>query len=200
MNRNRSVAVGVIALSILGIVVIVASLLNIRPPGLPPTPTTTPSPTPDPCGPGNIERTIMEFDKLSREFNDAFVLAQNTPAVQLAPGITEMQRIRRSAEDYSVPTCLEDLKNYQLGFMNTAIGATMVLFSSFSGDASQAMTQEQVESIIKLVNQRMYEASQFSVQYTTEMAGLLGVTLTPFPTPEVPAVPQSTVSPAPTIN
>src|SRR6266540_2455166 len=108
MKRTRSVAIGVIVLSIVAIIVIVISLLNVAPqaePSLTPTSTevatSTPTitPTADPCAPENLRDTIMEFDKISREFSDTFVLAQNTAAAQLSPTIIELQRIRRSAED-----------------------------------------------------------------------------------------------------
>jgi hypothetical protein len=197
MKKTGSTAI-VIVLSIVAIVVIVVSLLNMRAPAEEhPAPTGTATvvqtptltQTPDPCAPQNMASTIMEFDKLSREFSDTFVLAQNTAAVQLSPVISEMQEIRRRAEDFRVPPCLATLKEYQLGFMNTAIDTSLLLFSSFTGDPNQTITQEQVNAIVAQVNQLMTQTSQYGNQYTIEMARLLGVTLTPSRTPRPEAVP-----------
>ncbi|RPJ27308.1 MAG: hypothetical protein EHM33_08540 [Chloroflexi bacterium] len=195
MKKTGTTAI-VIILSIVAIVVIVVSLLNTRPPAeVAPTPTSTGTATPiltptlthtpDPCAPENIEAAIIEFDKLSREFSDTFVLAQNTAAAQLSPVIIKMQEIRRHAEDFMVPACLSTLKEYQLGFMNTAIEASLLLYSSFSGDPNQSLTQAQVNDIVAQVNQRMAETSEYGNKYTAEMGNLLGVTLTaPPPTLE----------------
>ena len=193
MKKTRTAAIGVIILSIVAIIVIVVSLLNVRTapvasdPTLAntntalPTSTATITSTPDPCAPENIRATIMELDKVSRQFSDTFVLAQNTPAAQLSPTVSEMQAIRRSAEDFVIPSCLSTLKDYQLGFMNTAINVSLLLYSSFSGDPNQTLTQEQVNSVVTQVNQLMTEATDYSNKYTIEMASLLGITLTPSP-------------------
>ncbi len=187
----------VIILSLVAITVIVVSVLNVRAPAsVDPTPTAVPSATvpvfltttlsstPDPCAPENIEATIVEFDKLSREFSDTFILAQNTPAVQLSPVISKLQQLRRSAEDFKVPGCLSTLKEHQLGFMNTAIATSLLLYSSFAGEATQTMTKDQMSKIVLQVNQYMRQASDYGNKYTIEMARLLGITLTPSYTPE----------------
>ncbi|MGB8984749.1 MAG: hypothetical protein WCC12_22980 [Anaerolineales bacterium] len=185
MNKTNSTT----PVIILSVVAIAASLLSSCTPTatLPPAETDVPTAvlpttTPDPCAPENIESTIVEFDKLSREFSDSFVLAQNTPAAQLSPTIAAMQNIRRRAEDFTVPSCLFKLKEYQLGFMNTAINTSLLLYSSFSGDPSQTLNQEQVNTIVGQVNQLMAQANDFGNKYTTEMARLMGITLTPPPT------------------
>ncbi len=192
MKNNRYLSIGAIILSVIAIIVVIGSLINTPSAAIPPTSTlvntlvpSTPTitSTPDPCSKDNLSATINRFDRFSREFSDAFLLAQNTPAAQLAPQITELQRIRRNAEDYEIPGCLTKLKEYQISFMNVAINATIVLYSNFSGDPSKTLTQDQINEAINLVNQNMNQASQLSVQYTAEMGRLLGVTLTPSPAP-----------------
>ncbi len=195
----------VIILSALGIIVIVGSLLNLRTPS-PATPTATAtvfltatsSQTPDPCAPEHIEATIVEFDKLSREFSDVFVLAQNTQAAQLAPLISKMQEIRRKAEIFAIPGCLSVLQEYQLGFMNTAIATSLLLYSSFPDNTTPTVTKEQIQKIVIQVNQNMAQANDYGNKYTAEMARLLGITLTPSSTSAPSSTPASAeTTPAP---
>lgn len=105
--------------------------------------------------------------KLMREFDDASLLASNTPLDQLNPTIANLQRIRRDAEDLHVPACLTTLKQYQLAHMNTVIN-TMLGF--LSGSDSEAL------------NQSIALARQQHDQYTLELASLLGITVVAAPT------------------
>jgi len=76
------------------------------------TPTTAPvltattTSTPDPCAPENISDGVEQIHRLMREFDDASMLASNTPLDQLNPTIANLQRIRRDAEDLHVPLVL----------------------------------------------------------------------------------------------
>ncbi len=201
----KKIGATVMILSIAAIVVIVVSLLNIRPPApaaptitstWTATPVLTPTltRTPNPCAPENIDATIIEFDKLSREFSDTFVLAQKTAAAQLSPIIIKMQEVRRHAEDFAVPACLVTLKDYQLGFMNSAINTSLLLYSSFPGDSNQSLSKEQINKIVAQVNEGMTQTSDYGTKYTAEMGRLLGVTLTPSPTLEQQS-PSATATP-----
>ncbi|HUG34847.1 MAG TPA: hypothetical protein VMJ90_08760 [Anaerolineales bacterium] len=120
--------------------------------------------TPDPCLSQNLNQTINPVNDLQREFNDASELAANLPREQLQPSITDMQRIRREAEDQPIPPCLESLKSYQLAHMNSVID-TLIAFVG-GADANT-------------LNQGMAAARSEYDQYTFEMARLLGVTLVP---------------------
>ena len=192
MKRGRIAAIAIGAFTVIVVIVLVATfaLSAVTPQTATATTTATSPPTitstPDLCGEKNISDTVTRFDALSREFNDAFVLAQNTQAAQLSPVITDMQRIRRNAQDYNAPSCLDTLKQDQLGFMNAAIDASLALFSTFGGNASNSLTQDQMQQVVLAVNQRLNDARQYSSQYTLEMARLLGVTLTPSPTEALP--------------
>jgi hypothetical protein len=97
-----------------------------------------------------------------REFDDASLLAANTARDQLRPAISELQRIRRAAEDLQVPPCLGTLKKVQLAHMNLVI-ATL---TAFMGGADQAS-----------VNEGIGRARQLHDQYTLEIARLLGITV-----------------------
>jgi len=189
MFPKKYLRVGFVVLSIIAIVAAAGAFINS--PATRPTPTITDTlipdtptitNTPDPCSNEKIADTVARFDRLSREFNDAFVLAQNTPAARLSSNIAELQRIRRDAEDFVIPVCLDELKMLQLGFMNSAIDATITLYSNFSGDSNQQITEEQVKIAVVAINQSMAAAQEYSFRYTVEMGRLLGITLTPSPT------------------
>src|SRR5512142_3224312 len=124
MHKYRPVGIGLVIISIIAIAgVLVSNFLAKAPVPVTPTASLTPAPssTPDPCDKANIAATVKAFDALSRQFNDAFVLAQSTAAAQLNPMIAQLQAIHRAAQDYEVPSCLDTLKSYQEGFMNSAI-------------------------------------------------------------------------------
>jgi len=134
-------------------------------------PTTAPAPTitstPDPCAPENIASEAENVNRLMREFDDASLLASNTPISQLSLNIADLQRIRRDAEDLPVPDCLIPLKQYKLAHMNT-VTSTMLGF--LSGSDSETL------------NQNITLARQRHDQDTLELARLLGITVVPAPT------------------
>ena len=115
-----------------------------------------------------------------REFDDAALLASNTPLEQLNPTISDLQRIRRDVEDLRVPACLTTLKQYQLAHMNTVIN-TMLGF--LSGTDTETL------------NQGIALARQQHDQYTLELANLLGVTVVAAPPENI--IPEDTATPTP---
>jgi len=116
-----------------------------------------------------------------REFDDAALLASNTPLDQLNPTIANLQRIRRDAEDLPTPTCLATLKQYQLAHMNTVIN-TMLGFLSGANP--------------ELLNQSIAQARQQHDQYTLELANLLGMTVVAEPaTNSSPGTPVALLTP-----
>ena len=88
------------------------------------------------------------------------------------PSITDMQRIRREAEDQAFPACLETLKRHQLAHMNSVIDTLIAFVSGADADT---------------LNQGMAAARDEYDQYTFEMARLLGVTLVPATEASTPA-------------
>lgn len=123
--------------------------------------------TPDLCGPDAIPAEVEKIHKYMREFDDASMIATNVPLDQLSTIITDMQRIRRAAEDQIVPPCLSDLKQIQLVHMNTVI-ETLV---AFLGGADPEM-----------LRQGILLARQQHNQYAIEYARLLGLTVVVIPT------------------
>jgi hypothetical protein len=124
----------------------------------------TPSLTPDPCAPGQIEAIVKKVNNHMREFDDASMLASNLQAEQLGSAITDLQRIRREAEDESSPACLTSLKTYQIDHMNSVINT----LTAFMNGADQ-----------QTVNQGIDIARQQHQQYTLELIHVLGLTVVP---------------------
>jgi hypothetical protein len=149
-----------------------------------PSPTLLPIPsetvTPDPCFSENISASAKKVSDLQREFDDASALAANLPREQLPSVITDMQRIRRAAEDQETPACLITLRTYQLAHMNTVINTLI----AFVGGADQTT-----------LNEGITRARQEHDQYTIELARLLGITLPP--TAIAPAETQPPTTPTP---
>jgi hypothetical protein len=153
-----------------------------------PTATVTLTSTPDPCALENITVEIQAVHRLMREFDDAAALSANTTREQLKPTIEDLQRIRRAAEDLTVPYCLKSLRELELTHMNTFIQTLL----AFMGGAEQ-----------ESVNQGIALSRQLHDQYMIEMARLQGKIILPTPTLEPtqvdPKVTPATEVPTPTV-
>ncbi len=151
-----------------------------------PATTATPSPsaTPDPCDSKNLPATITPMNNLMRQFDDYATLAANTPQSQLVQVIPPLQAILRAAEDQAVPSCLHDIKGYQLQYMNTTIQTLLAFESNAKSDVLSAGRAQ---------------AHQFHNQYTIGLARLLGLTVVVAPTTTAGAqAPKPTGTPAAT--
>ena len=126
--------------------------------------TPTASQTEDPCSLQNLPVTVQPINDLMREFEDASQLASSLPAEQLPQLISDLQRIRRGAEDAQIPACLATLKTHQLNHMNLMIQTLL----AFVGGADQ----EELTSGLEM-------ARQEHELYSLEIIRLLGVTLAP---------------------
>ena len=124
-------------------------------------PTVIATATPDPCAPENLEASIKAVNDLMREFDDASQLASNLSREQVPNSISDMQRIRRAAEDQQVAACLTTLKKLQMAHMNSVIN-TMLAFVG-GADANT-------------LNSGLAQARQEHDQYTLEIVKLLGIT------------------------
>jgi len=118
----------------------------------------------DSCSPQNLPVTVQPLNDLMREFEGASQLASNSAAQQLPQVISDLQRIRRSAEDVQIPACLTTLKTHQLNHMNLMIQTLL----AFVGGA----TQEELTNGLEM-------ARQEHDLYSLEIVRLLGVTLAP---------------------
>lgn len=135
----------------------------------------------DPCSPQNLATTVQPLNDLMREFDDASKVASNIPAAQLPNVISNLQRIRRDAQDVRIPACLAELKTHELNHMELMI-QTLI---AFLGGANQETLSNGLEM-----------ARKEHELYSLEMVRLLGVTLAPI-TATAPAS-QETSAPAST--
>jgi hypothetical protein len=133
-----------------------------------PTILPTSTSTPDLCVAGNLEVSIKAVNDLMREFDDTSQLASNLSKEQVPNSITEMQRIRRAAEDQMVPACLISLKKHQVSRMNSVINTML----AFVGGADS-----------NTLNAGLAQARQEHDLYTLEIARLLGITPNSIGTP-----------------
>jgi hypothetical protein len=118
----------------------------------------------DLCSPQNLPPTIQGINDLMREFDGVSQLASNLPAEQLPEVISNLQRIRRDAEDVQIPGCLGTLKTHQLNHMNVTIQTLLAVV----GGADQEALDNGLE-----------QARQEHDQYSLELVRLLGITLAP---------------------
>lgn len=131
---------------------------------------------PDPCSSQNLPETVKDINDLMSEFDEASQNASQTSREQLPGVISDLQRIRRQAEDLQIPACLTTLKSHQLNHMNLTIQALL----RFIGGEEQAVLQRGMEA-----------AQEEHDLYSLEMVRLLGITLAPAAgeTPAAPATP-----------
>ena len=95
-----------------------------------------------------------------REFDDASILAANVARDKISDAIANLQRIRRESEDQPIPSCLANLKSYQIAHMNSVI-QTLIAFMNNSDKQS--------------IDQGVSVARQQHDQYTIELARVLGL-------------------------
>jgi hypothetical protein len=149
--------------------------------------------TPDPCAKANLPAGIQKLDDITNQFDDASAIVSNMlssiTADQLGSDIATLQSIRRAAEDEDVPSCLANLKDLQLGHMNTVIDTLLLILGH--GDKN-------------VINQGVAQSNQLSQQYVIEKARLLGIlTIIPetatstagTPAPGKPTTPIATSTP-----
>jgi hypothetical protein len=129
-----------------------------------PTSTSTITATPDLCATENLQASVDKVHRHMRQFDDASILASSTPRDQLSNSISDLQRIRREAEDEVIPACLQNLKSYQIQHMNSVINTLIAFLRG---------TDQQV------LDQGIAIARQQHDQYTLELARILGITIVP---------------------
>lgn len=144
-------------------------------------PTNSPFPTAtlNACASENVPAQVDRLHAITREFDDTFGLAQSLRLEQAIPLVSEMQRIKRTAEDLEVPPCLVKLKEYQLLYMNTGIQVFTTVYSVTS--ANPNIDQNTLNSVTAPLLEQVLGAAKL---YLDEQAKLLGWTPIPIPTLE----------------
>jgi hypothetical protein len=125
------------------------------------------SPTIDPCLPQYARVLAQRVHSHMREFDDASTLAASLGVDKLPSAIAELQRIRRSAQDEPVPSCLGQLKELQVGHMNMVIDTMLGMLNGAKPEALQT---------------GILNARKLHDDYTLELANVLGVTIVAKPT------------------
>lgn len=144
-----------------------------------PTNTPVPTNTPDICSSENLATQVERLHALTREFDDTFGLAQTLRLEDAVPLVQDMQRVKRNAEDQTVPACLSKLKEYQLLYMNSGIEVFATVYSITSSNPN--ISQDQLNSITVPLLEQVLGAAKL---YVDEQAKLMGWTPVPFPTLE----------------
>lgn len=159
-------------------------------------PTTTITTTPDPCETENIKPLVDRVHAHMREFDDASTLAASLPREQLTEPIANLQRIRREAEDETVPSCLENLKDFQIQHMNSVI-STLLAFISASDPLALDCVDVVENTQEAAVCQSITNARQQHDQYTLELARLLNIPIFTAPAQTQPAETSPSETPTP---
>jgi hypothetical protein len=125
------------------------------------------TPTIDPCSPQYVQILAKRVHNHMREFDDASTLASALTEDQLPAAVSELQRIRRIAQDEPVPSCLSPLKDLQINHMNTVIDTLLAMLNGAKPEDLQA---------------GISDARKLHDDYALELAKVLGVTVVANPT------------------
>lgn len=158
------------------------------------TNTPRPSFTPDPCSPESLSEQVAHVHALTREFEDTALLLTSTLLGNTSVSLVhDLQRIRRAAEDQIVPSCLTDLKAYQIVHMNARIevfGTALSFFNAYgsSGDLFMPDGVTYKQDVLNAALEPLYAKAQVAAkQYEIEYNRLLGFTpVPPMPAPATP--------------
>jgi len=189
MQKNTGWIVAIVILSVMLIFSMVVGAPGLNPPApsstftptvavLKPTDTPSPTSTPDPCSPKNIDEQVKRVNSLTREFMDTDqILASTLSRDTNIALVQDMQRIRRNAEEQSAPSCLSDLKNYQLGYMNARIDIYSTALAFLNTYGSSGARQKDLNQLLVPLTIKSAVAAH---QYENEYARMMGLpTLTP---------------------
>ena len=147
-----------------------------------PTLTITITMTPDLCASENIKAEVDKVHRHMREFDDASKLAASIPREQLSTPISNLQKIRRDAEDELIPPCLEKLRDYEILHMNSVIN-TLIAFLSINDPLAVDCVDIAQNTQEADICQSIANARQQHDQYILELAKILELPIvTPGPT------------------
>ena len=131
-----------------------------------PTDTASPTFTPDPCDPANVPAQVARVHLLMREFDDTSLLAQTTLLQASTVGLVQdLQRIKRVAEDQVVPSCIADLKQYELVYMGSMIDLFTTALSFLNAYGPHG-DQKALDSLTgPLVQKALFNLQQYGNEY-----------------------------------
>ena len=127
----------------------------------------------------------MIIDGMTREFDGRLVQAQDASAGAIA-AIADLQQIQQRVISYDAPTCLTDLHQYQVDYVNTALSTLQAFLASGNTVA---------------VHDGLAQALEYHDRYNAEAARVLGETPPPPLSNSVPLIfagtPTANMTPAP---
>ncbi len=121
----------------------------------------------NPCAPEMLGGTMKPLQGLMRAFDDGTELAYHMPRPQVSEEIAQLQDYRREVADLDIPSCLLELKEAQVAYMDSVINNLLAFLGGASGD----VTVSGLETSAKIRD-----------QYEHIVVDLLGITSTPRPT------------------
>lgn len=215
-NRSTGIVIGIFTVVVL-LVVFAFLALNGYIPGFSPKTSVAVAAitnTPDPCSQQGLQTEVPKLDEFTRQFDDTVIVSQNQSGDQLFPIITQLQSVLRSTQDYAAPSCMGNLKQLQMSYMNTYIQAMIFFYQNYPSIATaQSLSNYakavsgtatppaivlaligQGNQVSSTLNQGVAQAFSYRELYEAERARLLGVTLTPT---LIPPVLPATNTPAP---
>jgi PBP1b-binding outer membrane lipoprotein LpoB len=89
------------------------------------------------CGKERVSQSIEEMDDILTRYLDDFELASNTGRISLSPIVSKMQDKYQDVRDMSVPTCLNDARDYLSSSMKQS---TQGFLSFMAQDANSVVS------------------------------------------------------------
>lgn len=121
----------------------------------------------DACSAAQLPSTLAEYSSAFRAFEDTAQIALNLPRTEVIDPTMQLQALRRQVEDMPASTCVADLKTAMLDYMDGVVNVLV----SFIGGLSAPEAQASWQNVLPLRE-----------EVQAQLGGLLGGTLTPYPT------------------
>lgn len=103
------------------------------------------APTPTPTCLQEGAGALDQLRTVSREWDDAYRLANSTPRASLSGQIAALQAIRRKTEDVQVPDCMATMKRTLAESMDLSIQAFIAFLGQKPNTEVQALSQRAAE-------------------------------------------------------
>ena len=125
------------------------------------SPTSTPRPTATPdlgCSTDDGEQVFDLLSEVSQRWDDAVALADQTPRMQLAGQIGNLQEIRRDAQNQEWPKCGDPAQEALVAGMNAGIEG----FIAFLGDEEQSVIDDHFADYQR--EMRLFQTALIAIQ------------------------------------
>lgn len=110
-----------------------------------PVPTETPVPTPRPTCTELSTSFVTNVENLLRRWDDADQVAGATPRMSLAGPVSDLQALKREAENLEVLDCAKPVKVYLVNYMDSTVSAYLDFMTCTSGDTCDLLVRMSLE-------------------------------------------------------